>query len=260
MQILTKSLYSCIFSVLIISACQKKEGKPEVTPTTDELYVVVKNNTRDTINFEWRDTSSNGKANSGIRIIASDQSVKIPYSVFSVGGGSHYFYYNNDKSITNIPDIWWQGVKMIPYPNTKDFLITIADSPRLEYIKCLTANSVGTDWGAIDAYDSVGVSVWGALSLNEQNQRLAIDTLWDWWWKELRYKGYVNSRTVDMWMGTVQLTRGKFQMSCGYSSSGLKMTIMDDCRPAAPLYTTSLDTMYMKVDSIPYYYKMYRVK
>ncbi len=259
MRMFSKALYGCICSILIISACQKKEKETEVPSTADGFYVEVKNNTGDTIHFDCIDTSSGYIIGAPYRLIAPDRSIKIPYNLLA-SSGFHYLYYNDDKTITNIPDFWVYGFRLIPYPNAKDFLIVIPDSPRKEYMKCLTAKATGTDWKAVNAYDNSGTSVWGTMSPDERSQAAEVDTINAWQMIHLTYKGYVNNKNVYQKMWAVQTTKGKFEMSFRYSTPGLRLTIMDDCRPAAPLYTTSLDTMYMKVDSIPYYYKMYRVK
>lgn len=266
MRMFSKAAILCMSLFTVVASCKKDDNITTATTssTSSQLpNVIVHNNTNKTINFVWKDTVSFGKLqkHSGHLRIPPFETVKIPNDSFQYYRVL-YEYYSDDKYITNVKELLWIGLKaplIIPDSDTSDFIISIADSPSVLYVKCVKADGSGTKWRTTDAFNASGVSVWSGLSLNEQNQSLSIDTFSNWWGLLFTYKGYMNGRNIEVQSGADKAGANAFNLSCKYAKKA-SYTIMDDCRPAAPLYTTSLDTMYMKVDSIPYYYKMYRVK
>lgn len=60
------------------------------------------------------------------------------------------------------------------YGEQQDYMITIEGQQRNEMLICLDGDGLSSTWEAIDAFDTLGASIWGSLTDREKEHRFVI--------------------------------------------------------------------------------------
>lgn len=259
---------------LLFIACRKDKDVQNVVNNTSgtstakviaDSAVIIINPTDKQITFIWYDTL--GTAGSGYKyndsiVVPPNDTVNIPTSRFASRFGCFYWYHSADMSVNN-----WYEINNYPYHRT-DFsgttgskiAITINGATSVYITKLLSGSwsKIKNEWYAIDAYNASGTSVWGAMSVNDRNQKLNI-----YYSSGFQYVGYYTGAIDSAGFSYPALAAPpSFSVEMKgneYTSSKIASFKLTDALPTTtPISTTAQDTMFMTINGAPPHYKLYR--
>ncbi|MBS1771513.1 MAG: hypothetical protein JST82_01545 [Bacteroidetes bacterium] len=184
-----------------------------------------------------------------------------------------YYYAAADFSFSN----WWptvfpefrRGIKAISYERGRTSYEVVLDKPDIHnYIKyCLNGIDGSTKWKAVDAYDSLGKSVWSTLSSGQKTHEITLN--YDY--TGTHYKASQTGAATTDYFGYV--FNSSLPGNAGYlylSSLNLATVDTPDYKygfaltnnelPQFEVFNTPNDTLYLHVGNVGWYYKMAKMK